>query len=123
MKLWVFILFCLFIFSGCVPLLIGVGAVGGYAISKDTLQAEIDARFSDTYRASEDVLLEMDAEMKYQDSHAGRLEASLSGSLVKIRIESLTDSAQRIRVSARKMFLPDMNLANRILVKIIKKLK
>jgi len=104
---------------GCVPVFIGVGALAGYAISKDTLQAEIDISFDDLVEIAEKVLLDMQAEIAEEDAEAGRIKAKIGAGIVKISIDSLTKTTQRLRISSRKAMLPDLSTANKILVKIL----
>lgn len=106
---------------GCVPVFVGVGALAGYAISKDTLQAEIDVPFSKLVAISRDSLLEMKAEITEEDDEAGRIKANIGAGIIKVSIDSLTKSTQRIRISSRKALLPDLNTANKLLVKILEK--
>ncbi|MEW6009568.1 MAG: hypothetical protein AB1629_08045 [Candidatus Omnitrophota bacterium] len=115
-------LFCCFLLSGCVPLIIGgVGVLGGYAISKDTIAAETEKKAEDIWQASKDVVSIMGI-VKNIDEDAKILEANVYGSSVVVRIERLTDVTNRLRVKARKLLMPNIGLAQKIFVKIMQKL-
>ncbi len=112
-----------FLLSGCVPLIIGgVGVLGGYAISKDTIGAETDKKVEDLWQASKDVVSIMGI-VKKVDEDAKILEANVYGSSVVVRIERLTDVTNRLRVKARKLMMPNIGLAQKIFVKIMQKLE
>jgi hypothetical protein len=104
---------------GCAPLIIGgaVGAVGGYAISKDTIQGETDKNFDSLWESALNVS-RIRGEIKYDDKTKGYIELQAESSKVYIRLTRLTAATTRIRVSARKYHFPNMSLAQDIFVKI-----
>ena len=73
--------------------------------------------------SAEDVLDEMNAEIEEIDRDAGRMKAKLGAAQIKISVDTLTKSTQRIRISSRKTIFPDLNTANKILVKIMERLR
>ena len=113
--------FCL-LSSGCIFIVAGVGALGGYAISKDTIQGETDSGFEDVWQASQEVLDVMGL-IHTEYKSKGEIEAKVNSSDVKILIEELTSKTTRLRVSARKYLLPDISLAQKIYIKIVQKSK
>jgi hypothetical protein len=119
-----YITMCCLIFSGCVYLVAGaaVGAVGGYAISKDTIQGDTDKTFNSLWSSSLKVLGIMGT-VKTEDKQKGEIEADVDGSEVKITMEQLTTKTTRIRVSARKYLMPNISLAQKIYIKIIEQAK
>ncbi|MFH1269651.1 MAG: hypothetical protein ABIH75_01150, partial [Candidatus Omnitrophota bacterium] len=70
------ILFLLVSISGCAPLIIGgaVGALGGYAVSKDTIQGETDRSYDSLWAAAYTVS-KIRGEIKYDDKMKGYIEA------------------------------------------------
>lgn len=108
--------------SGCVFLIVAsAGAVGGYAITRDTIQGEYDARFSDAWKASVDVcsLLGM---VTLKDSSRGILEASVERAKIKVEVTQITPEAIRVKVKARKGFFPRLGTAEKVFVRIVQQL-
>ena len=74
-----FIIACLFFFtlvsSGCIPLIIGgaAGALGGYAIGKDTIQGETDKDYDKLWAAALTVA-KMRGTITVEDKTKGSLE-------------------------------------------------
>jgi hypothetical protein len=116
-----FLICCLFL-SGCIFVIAGVGALGGYAISKDTIQGETEKSFESLWGTSLDVLSIMGIVYTEHESK-GIIEAKIGASDVKVVIEELTARTARLRVSARKYLLPDISLAQRLYIKIIQNSK
>lgn len=113
------VLILVFLFSGCIYVLVGsVSALGGYAISRDTIQGEIDRTYSRLWDSSIKVL-EIMGSIKTEDKSKGVIEAKVDDSEVKIKIEELTPKTIRFRVTARKYLFPDMRLAQKIYIKVV----
>ncbi len=106
--------------SGCAPLIVGgaVGALGGYAISKDTIAADTDKPY-DLLWNSAVTLARYRGTVKEEDATRGYIQMEAESSLVWIRLIRLTRATTRLRVSARKYRFPNLSLAQDILVKII----
>ena len=125
-KITAFFIFSLLLLNilGCAPLIIGaaVGAVGGYAVSKDTVQGETDKPF-DAFWNSALMVSRIRGVVKLEDYEKGYIELEVKPSKVWIRLIRLTQAATRIRVSARKYHLPDLELAQDIYVKIMEQVK
>lgn len=124
-KLILFLIpFILVSISGCAPLIIGgaVGALGGYVVSKDTIQGETDKSYGNLWQAAVTVS-NIRGEIKYENKIKGYIELEAESSKVYIRLIRLTGSTTRLRVSARKYHLPNMNLAQDIFVKITEQAK
>lgn len=116
-----FILLSIFLFlSGCASLIIGgaAGALGGYAISKDTIQGETDKSFNALWNSAL-LVSRIRGSIKQEDAAKGYIELESDGSRVWIKLTRLTRSTTRIRVSARKFHLPKIDLAQEIYAKII----
>lgn len=113
-----------FLFSGCVLFLVGAGAAGGYAVSKDTIEGLIEKRFDSVWSASREVLMN-EGFIRHEDRARSEIEAEVRGSVVTIRVNQATDRTIRIQVKARKghKLLPNANLANELYNKIFLKLK
>jgi hypothetical protein len=115
--------FCV-LFSGCAPLIIGgtVGALGGYAVSKDTVQAETETDYDKLWNASLSLIRYRGRPM-IEDYARGIIQAEVDSSKVWIRVIRLTKNFNRIRVSARKYHLPNLSLAQDLFVRIIEQAK
>ena len=119
-KAILFLIPCIFLsISGCAPLIIGsaVGALGGYAVSKDTIQGETDKSYDSLWEAALTVS-KIRGQIKYENKTKGYIESEAESSKVYIRFIRLTVSTTRLRVSARKYHFPNMSLAQDIFVKI-----
>ena len=106
---------------GCIPLIVGgaVGALGGYAISKDSIQGETDKGYNTIWDAAKTVA-KIKGTIKTEDKTKGYLELEVNSSKVKVRLIQLTKATTRLRVSARNALgLPDIDLAQDIFVKIL----
>jgi hypothetical protein len=106
--------------SGCAPLIVGgaVGALGGYAISKDTIAADTDKPYDLLWNSALTVA-GYRGRVKEEDTRRGYIQMEAESSLVWIRLIRLTQATTRLRVSARKYGLPNLNLAQDIFVKIM----
>lgn len=120
-KAILFLIPCIFLsISGCAPLIIGsaVGALGGYAVSKDTIEGETDKSYDSLWEAALTVS-KIRGQIKYENKTKGYIESEAESSKVYIRLIRLTASTTRLKVSARKYHFPNMILAQDIFVKIM----
>ncbi len=107
--------------SGCLaPIIVGgaVGALGGYAISKDTVQSETDTPYDNLWNSAVQVA-RIRGVIEQEDSLRGYLKVKVEASEVQIRLVRLTRATTRMRISARRYHLPNLNLAEDIFVKIM----
>ena len=106
--------------SGCVPLIIGgaAGALGAYAISKDTIQGDTDKSYDQLWSSAMTVARSRGL-IKEEDAVRGYLEFQEDASRVTIKLVQVTRSAVRLKVACRKHHLPDINAAQDVFVKII----
>lgn len=108
--------------SGCAVLVIGsVGAVGGYAITRDTIQGEYDASPTKAWKASLEVCGTLGT-VSTKDSAKATVEAFVDRAKVRVDITSLTPEAIRVRVKARKGIFPRLGTAEKVFVKIVQRL-
>ena len=106
-------------FSGCVYLVIGsVGALGGYAISSDTVQGTTEKDVHDVWEAAQSVVNIM-GRITRQNEDSGRLEAIVDNSRVTIGVAQFTPKLARLTVKARKSFFPNIATAQDVYIKII----
>jgi hypothetical protein len=95
-----------------------VGGLGGYAISRDTIQGETDKSYDSLWRAAVTVG-GIRGEIVQKDVSRGFLEVREGASRVKILLVRLTRATTRVKISARKYHLPDLDRAQDVFVKIM----
>ena len=115
--LWPFILASV---VGCAPLIIGVaaGGLGAYTVSKDTVQADSDKDYAALWESALSVAKARGI-IQQENVNTGYIELSADASKVWIRLMRLTQATTRIKISARRYHLPNMELAQDFFVKII----
>ena len=107
--------------AGCLaPVILGgaVGALGGYAISKDTIESETDIPYWNLWNSAVEVA-KLRGAISQEDSQKGCLKMKVEANDVWIRLVRLTRATTRVRVKARRYYLPNLSLAEDIFVKIM----
>lgn len=112
-----------FLFTGCIPVLIGVGAAGGYALSNDAALGKVSFEYRPLWDLCIDVLEENDAEFLVMNQARGYIKAIVSEYAVTIRINSIGRKTQRLKVAARRYYMPKPQFAQKIFFEIIDQLK
>ncbi len=109
---------------GCVPVIVGatVGALGGYAISKDTVCGDTDKSY-DTLWNSALTISKIRGKLKQEDKLKGYIELEADSSLVRINVIKLTRTTNRLRISARKYGFPNLGLSQDLFIKILEGVK
>lgn len=111
--------------TGCVaPLIIGAaaGGLGAYAVSKDTVQGETDKSYDSLWNSAL-MVSKIRGNIKQEDNTRGYIELEADANRVYIRLIRLTRATTKLRVSARKYHLPNIDLAQDIFVKIMEQAK
>ncbi len=104
---------------GCIYLVVGgVGALGGYVVSPDTVEGLTETPSDDIWIAAVDILSIMGLIME-QDEEAGLITAKVHGAKVDVKIIQVSPSMVKIVVKARKAYLPRVSLAQDIYAKIM----
>jgi hypothetical protein len=109
--------------SGCAPVLLAtVGAVAGYAISKDSVTLDLDRPWNQVWQAC---LAEIQEEgrLKKTDQANGRLDARVKETDVVLTLEQLTPSTVRVVIRARQTLLPKVEVAQRIGLGVARRVK
>ncbi|MFH1414064.1 MAG: DUF3568 family protein [Candidatus Omnitrophota bacterium] len=106
--------------SGCLPLIIGgaAGALGAYAVGRDTIQGDTDSPYDEVWEAALAVSRFRGATTK-EDSISGAIELESGSSKIWIKLFRLTQATTRLKVSARKHHFPNLSLAQDTFVKIM----
>ncbi len=113
-----------FIGGGCAPLLIGVGVLTGYTLSNDSATGNVKVTYRELWDISRKVLDKIeDAEILESNESKGIIKAKIAEIDLTIRIDSVGENEQRLRVSARKYLLPKPQYAQKIFFKIIRELE
>jgi len=108
--------------SGCVYLIVGsAGAVGGYAISSDTVQGNVQRDYGEVWDAAASVMNIM-GELVKENEESGQLEAIINNARVKISVTQFTPKLVRLTVKARKSFFPSIATAQDVYMKVITQL-
>lgn len=110
--------------AGCAVALLGAGAAGGYAISRDEIEGIMDQKYDDVWKASVDVLTRRGV-VKEQNEMQGKITGEVDGSLINISIDKPTPKTTRLRVKARRglQLFPNIKLAQSLYNEIIKSLE
>ena len=119
---WLLLGGLLFSLSGCVYLIVGgLGAMGGYIVSPDTVEGMTDNETAHVWDAAKEVLSIMGT-IEEENEAGGMLLASIQGAKVTVMIASLSPTTTRLTVKARKAYLPRISLAQDVFVKIMSRL-
>ena len=113
----------LFAHSGCAIFLLGAGAAGGLAITKDAIEGTFEKSFDQLWRASREIIMN-EGFIKTEDKTHGTIEGEVRKSQVKLEVKQVTQRAVQLRVHARKGYqiVPNIELANELYNKINQKL-
>ncbi len=122
MRIIAFIIAGLLLITGCVPALVAAGVVTGYAISNDSAMGNVKSEYRVLWDLCMDVLESMEAEVLLVKESRGIIKAKVSDHSVVIKINSISSDNQRLKVSARRNFLPKPQMAQKIFFKIIEDL-
>ena len=107
--------------SGCAAVLIGAGAAGGYALSKDSVKNHFDISRDRVYARSLRVAKEMGL-VTLEDAKKGLIKAEVKGADVTITVEPVTKKTVELKVKAKDRFLvPKVDIAQEVYTKIIEK--
>ncbi|MCX5708508.1 MAG: hypothetical protein NTY14_06020 [Candidatus Omnitrophica bacterium] len=119
LTLFVLIPFLVTGLSGCIPVfLMAVGGVGVYAVSKDTIQGDTDTPYEAIWDSALKVA-RIRGTVLQEDFNRGYIEVNAKPNKIWIQFVRVTTTATKIRVSARKYKLPNIDLAQEVFIKII----
>ena len=108
--------------SGCVYLIIGgIGALGGYVVSPDTVEGITGHDPLKVWEASNDIISAMGT-ISEENQSGGMIIARVTGAKVTITIATINQSTVRLTVKARKAFVPKISIAQEVFVKIVSRL-
>ncbi len=109
----------LFFSSGCIYLVVGgIGAVGGYIVSPDTVEGLTEADTVMVWDSAIEVLSIMGL-IEEENEDGGMILSSVSGAKITVTIITLSPTTTKVTVKARKAYLPRISLAQDVFVKIM----
>jgi len=104
-------------------LLIGVGAAGGYAVSRDSISNRVEQPPDIIYDMSRDVLHDLGFVLAADESRH-RLQGSVEGATVTITITPMSERMTELKVRARNRFLlPRITVAHTVYNAILERLR
>ncbi len=110
--------------SGCAaPLLIGlgVGVVGGYVVSPDTVEGSLNYSMGETWDAAKEITQIM-GQVVEENEAAGQIVITIGGARVTVTLYNVSSSTTRLSVKARKSFMPKIDVAQDVYTKIVNSL-
>jgi hypothetical protein len=108
--------------AGCLPLIIGGAAAGGYEVSPDSVSTHFNTSFSRAYSETLTVLRSY-GKTTMEDAKGGWVKVEFENYKVAAHIEQLTSSTIKITISCRRYTTPRVQKAKEILDKISLRLK
>ena len=122
MKKLIILFISVFFLGGCLvtSLLVGAGLVTGYTLGNDSATGNVKSEYSELWSRSLEIIKTMRGDVIGVNESKGIIKAKVTGNDVVIKIDSLDTDIQRLRVSARKYFIPKQNIAQNIFVKIVR---
>ncbi len=114
--------FCLFS-SSCVFLVVGtVGAVGGYAISRDAFEGVSSKGQEELFSAAHKVLSIMGV-ITDERPKDGEILATVDGNHVIVDVIQINLTTSKLRVKARNAIFPRVGVAQEVYTKIMNQLE
>ena len=109
--------------SGCWFLVIGgVGAVGGYAVTRDTFEG-VSSKGQEELLAAAHKVLSIMGTISDERPKDGEIVATVYGNHVIVDIVQINLTTSKLRVKARKDLLPSIGVAQEIYTKIMNQLE
>ena len=106
--------------SGCALLLVGAGAAGGYAISRDAVTNHFDRSKDFVFHQSLEVLKNL-GEVTLEDAKHGIIKATVHDAHVTVTVKQVTPKTVELKVKARNV-MPKIEVAQEVYSKIAEKL-
>jgi predicted AlkP superfamily phosphohydrolase/phosphomutase len=97
--------------------------VAGYTLSNDSAIGEVKCDYRTLWDVTTDKLQNLKAEILTSNESKGLIKAKVSDNDVTVKIDTLSQSVQKLKISARKYLLPKPQFAQKIFVKIVQDLE
>ena len=109
--------------SGCWFLIVGgAGAVGGYAVSRDTFEG-ISSKSQEELLASAHKVLSIMGTISDERPKDGEIVGTVYGAHVTVDVIQINLTTSKLRVKARKLIFPRVGIAQEIYTKIMNQLE
>jgi len=109
--------------SGCVFLVVGgVGALGGYAVSRDTFEG-VSSKGQEELESAAHKVLSIMGTIIDEEPKEGEIQAIVDGTHVTVDVIQVNLTTSKLRVKARKDFLPRIAVAQEVYTKIMNQLE
>lgn len=109
--------------SGCgVVIVAGLGALGGYVISPDTVEGIVGYGETELFASAGDVLSMMGT-ISEQSKSMGELSATVSGVRVTVNVIPQSRTSTKLKVKARKWIFPKIAVAQDVYMKTVRRLQ
>ena len=109
--------------SGCVFIIVGAaGAVGGYAVTRDTFEG-VSSKSQEELLASAHKVMSIMGTILNERPKDGEIVGTVYGAHVTIDVIQINLTTSRLRVRARKLIFPRIGIAQEIYTKIINQLE
>jgi uncharacterized protein DUF3568 len=105
--------------NGCIPVLIGAGVVTGYAVSSDAAIGNVKMDYRGLWDVCLAKLENLEAEIVQSDQSKGLIKARIGEYNISVKINNINLDTQRLKVSARRTFMPKPQYAQKVFLKII----
>jgi hypothetical protein len=108
--------------SGCVFFIVGTaGAVGGYAVSRDTFEG-VSSKGQAELMASAHKVLSIMGTVVSEEAKSGRIVGVVEGNHVIVDVSEINMTTSRLRVKARWGIFPRVGIAQEVFTKIMNQL-
>ena len=109
--------------SGCWFLVIGgAGAVGGYAVTRDTFEG-VSSKGQEELLASSRKVLSIMGTITEDHAKDGQIEGTVYGAHVTVQVIQINLTTSKLRVKARKAIFPRVGIAQEVYTKIMNQLE
>lgn len=108
--------------SGCVYLVVGgIGALGGYVVSPDTVEGIVSCESDEVWDMVEDVAGIMGTISESKQA-SGLMIARISGAKVTITVTPVGKVTSKLTVKSRKGFFPKISISQDVYTKVVTRL-
>ena len=108
--------------TGCVYMIVGgAGALGGYVVSPDTVEGLTKSTQEEVWDSAIEIISVMGT-INEELHEGGVILARVSGAKVTVTVSPVNKSTVKLTIKARKAFLPKINVAQDVFVKIMSRL-
>ena len=109
--------------SGCVFLVVGgAGAVGGYAVSRDTFEG-VSSKGQEELLAAAHKVLSIMGTITDERPKDGEIVGTVYGDHVTVDVIQINLTTSKLRVKARKAIFPRVGIAQEVYTKIMNQLE